>query len=132
MNASFSQPNVVHQLALTLAKMNVNHEAISARSLADSVAPLFPDVPLCVLRVLAAKALRLYFEPIWSDDVDIAALDPEAAIEAMEFFGAALHAAAESLRDDLGQPARGERGQPNPARGERKGSNVIGFTAPAA
>jgi len=99
----FSQPNVVYALCLALAKANVADECISACSLAEAVAPKFPNVPVPALRVIAAKVLRLYFEPIEVADIATAGLDGADAAAACDFFGAELLAEADYLRDEIAQ-----------------------------
>ncbi|MGI8896485.1 MAG: hypothetical protein ACR2HE_12680 [Casimicrobiaceae bacterium] len=98
MNArTFSQPNVVHALCLTLAKLT-NAPEISASLLAEAVAPAHPGVPLPVLRVFAAKVLALYFDTFTVEELKQAGLDLDDEIAASEFLGAAAAAEADALR----------------------------------
>ncbi len=83
MNAiPFPQQNVVHLLCVTLPTL-LDCE-LSARDLAEAVAPRFPGVPLTVLRVFAAAVLRLHFEPIDTDEIDKARLSKPDAAEACD------------------------------------------------
>jgi hypothetical protein len=100
--ATFSQPNVVHVLCTAIAKLQ--NGDLSARILAEAVAPRFPDVPLTVLRVFAASVLRLHFEPIDTDEIDKATLSNPDAAEACEFLAAACAAEADALRASFPGP----------------------------
>lgn len=90
---SFSQPNVVHSLCMALAKL-ANEPEISASLLAKSVEPLHPGVPEPVLRMIAAKVLRLYFDFLTVDDIKRDLRDTDDQMAACEFLG--QWAAAES------------------------------------
>jgi hypothetical protein len=96
----FSQPGVVTWLCFSLAKLT-DAPALTAPLLADAVAPRFPDVPLPVLRLFAAKVLRLHFEPVEIPDIERDLPDRGDQIIACEFFGAACAAEADSLRDEM-------------------------------
>jgi hypothetical protein len=77
--APFPQAAIVGSLFAELRR-TVDAE-VSARSLADAVAPRFPHVPIVLLRALARPILRLAFEPdaITDADIDRAADSPEEA-----------------------------------------------------
>jgi hypothetical protein len=74
--------------------------AVTAKSLADAVRAQFPDVPIAVLRALAAAALYLAYSPdaVQPDDVARHADSPAEASAACRWMAAALHAAADELR----------------------------------
>lgn len=96
----FPQANIVHSLCIALAKLSDAPE-LSARILAEAVAPKYPSVPLPAIKVLAAKVLHLHFEPVEIADIESAGLDTATVAAVCEFLGAALQAEANGLRHEL-------------------------------
>ena len=103
MNATFPQPSIVHALCVTLVKL-MNEPVplgISATHLAESVASRYPGVPLQVLRVLAAKVLALYFDPLAVEDIERHLPDRDEQIVACTFLGTWANAMVAELATDV-------------------------------
>lgn len=98
----FPQPAIVHALCRALPRLM--HGEVSAEKLASAVEDKYPNVPFDVLRICAAKLLRLYFEPIDETDIRRARLNASATADVYRFLADACKAEADFLRND--EPAR--------------------------
>jgi hypothetical protein len=92
---NYSQPNITLRLVRELVKFNRETSDVSARNLAEAVSPAFPDVPLPLLRVIAAKLLAVFYEPITADD--LAELNSVERQDVNEFLDVAYRETAEAL-----------------------------------
>jgi hypothetical protein len=101
---SFPQAQVMHSLCRALPAVLSSSAAVSATDLAATVAHAYPTVPEPVLRVCAAKVLRMNFDPLDEVDADRAGLDASDGAVACHFLSHAYHAVAEELAAELRIP----------------------------
>ena len=98
--STFQQANVVYAMCLALAKLN-DEPDLSTNLLAVAVRLTHPDVPMPVLRLIAAKVFRLYYEPFSLANINIYhELDDGDAIAACKFLRSAYMAEAAELRKE--------------------------------
>lgn len=100
--ATFPQAAIVE--ALFRALLRATDEAVTARSLADAVAPRFSAVPMPLIRAPARALLALAFDPaaITVEAVETVADSRQDAAEALDWLAGALRSEADAMREDAG------------------------------
>jgi len=98
------QPNIALQIVVALSKRNHQDEPISAQMLAEDVAPKFTDVPVALLRLIAAKLLAIFFDPIEPEEIDAAKLSRVEARDVCDFLAREYGAEADKLHNNRPEP----------------------------
>ena len=76
-------------------------DELSATLLAEDVAPKFHDVPVAYIRLLAARLLAIFYEPLTQDEVRSSTLKPLEKDDVCDYLVGTYRAEADQLRDDL-------------------------------